>query len=186
MLKLFFVQAFLLRLFWHHHWNPTALQIGTFFDRAVTIKMKYTYILPVVDQLQRKLEQLQHLTLLRKNLHFQLLLSVGKQAYYSAGHIKAKVRISQNMMISHSQQQGSEKWCERAKLFISDDDMWEMWKKGNLSGGSLACRCLYTTYLLVLKYSPTPELLGRLEIIYQQQKYSFEKPILKSAKRLLL
>ena len=45
---------------------------------------------------------------------------------------------------------------------------------------------VYTTYVLVLRYSPAPELLGRLETIFQQQKYSFEKPILKSVKRFLL
>ena len=136
MLKLFFVQAFLRRLFWHHHWNPTALQIGRFFDRTVTIKVKYTYILLVVDQLQRKLE-LQHLTLLRKNLHFQLLLSVGKQAYYSRAYQGKSANFAKHDDFSFTAARIWEVMWESKTFHI------RWWcvrnvEKGNLSG-SLAC-----------------------------------------------
>ena len=181
MLKLFFVQAFLLRLFWHHHWNPTALQIGRFFDRTVTIKVKYTYILLVVDQLQRKLE-LQHLTLLRKNLHFQLLLSVGKQAYYSRAYQGKSANFAKHDDFSFTAARIWEVMWESKTFHI------RWWYVRNVEKRELIrFPCLSLYYVLTsAKVFPKPELLGRLEIIYQQQKYSFEKPILKSAKRLLL
>ena len=179
------MQAFLLRLFWHHHWNPFSLQIGirTFFDRAVTIKMKYSYILPdVVDQLQRKSE-LQHLTLPRWYLHFQ----TPTFCWQTTSLLKQGI---------------SRQKCEFRKtwwfLIHSSKDLRSDVREQNFSYPMMICeKCgkkgtypvlllVYTTYVLVLRYSPAPELLGRLETIFQQQKYSFEKPILKSVKRLLL
>ena len=182
MLKLFFVQAFLLRLFWHHNWNPTSLQISTFFDRAVTIKIKYSYILPdVVDQPQRKSE-LQHLTLLRNNLHFQTPTFCWQTSLLQQGISRQKCEFRKTW------------WF----LIHSSKDLRSDVREQNFSYPMMMCeKCgkkgtypflllVYTTYVRVLRYSPAPELLGRLETIFQQQKYSFEKPILKSVKRFLL